>query len=193
VDPFTGAGAFATIVGLLCNFKSERSGKDVNSFIEWLEEKHHEDAARAIEHNAALSLQLSYILGTNHDELLKRLERLDQLISSVAGQTQEFGGLASAIYPNSELSDQAVSILRQLVNSGAKLFMEHKVMTGDPDEYILMEGGYGHIKYDEPQFIEDDLQRLVSSSLLQLEHGSKGSRKFIITRAASKLIHEVDR
>jgi hypothetical protein len=193
VDPFTGAGAFATIIGLLCNFKAERSGKDVNSFIEWLEEKHHEDTARAIECNAALSLQLSSMLGSNHDKLMERLERLDQLLSSIAGQTQEFSGLVSAIHPNSILSDQAVSILRQLVSSGAKFFMEHKVMTGGPDEYILMDGGNGHIKYDEPQFIEDDLQKLISSNLLQLEHGSKGSRKFIITRAASKLIHEVDR
>lgn len=193
MDLFTGAGAFATIVGLLCNFKSERSGNDVNSFIEWLEEKHHESTARAIEHNANLSQQLSSILGTNHDELLKRLERLDQLISSVASQTPDFSGLVSAIHPSSELSDQAVSILRQLVNSGAKLFMEHKVMTGDLDEYILMEGGHGRIKYDEPQFIEDDLMKLVSSNLLKLEHGSKGSRRFVITRAATKLINEVDR
>lgn len=193
MDPLTGAGAFATIVGLLSSFKSERSGTDVQSFLAWLKEKHHEDTVRAIESNVALSEQLSEILATNHDELVKRLDRLDLMVCSIAEQSPEFSELAKVIHPESALSEQAISILRQLVNSGAKLFMEHKVMTGAPDEYVLIDGGHGRIQYDEPKFIEDDLQQLLSLNLLQLEHGSRGSRRFLITRAASRFIREIDR
>ncbi|MGS0724797.1 hypothetical protein ACVBKF_01320 [Shewanella sp. 0m-11] len=189
MDPFTGAGAFATIIGLICNFKSERSGTDVQSFLEWLKEKQQEDTVRAIEDNAALSLQLSYILATNHDELLNRLDNLDLQIATIAGQTPVFVDLARTLRPESSLSKQAISILEQLVSSGAKMFMEQKFFNGSPDAYNLMDGGHGKIQYNEPQFIEDDLQQLLSSKLLQLEHGSKGSRKFLITRAASKMIH----
>jgi len=44
MDPLTISMTFATIVGLICNFKSERvsSSKDeYNDFIGWLETKNH--------------------------------------------------------------------------------------------------------------------------------------------------------
>lgn len=193
MDPLVGAGAFATIVGLLCSFKTERSGSDIQSLLEWLDEKNMEDTSLAIQNNAALSQQLSVILSINHDELVERLDRLDLMMTSIIEQTPEFGELAKVFQTEPSLSEQAISITRQLVNSGAKLFMECKIMTGDPDEYILLEGGHGQIHYTEPQFIEDDLQKLLGLSLLQLEYGSKGSRRFLITRAASRFIREIDR
>lgn len=104
--------------------------------------------------------QLSSILSVKHEELINRLNELDMLISSVAGQVKEFSGLAGVLHPQLDISSQAVSIIRQLVSSGAKLFMERKFMTGNPNQYILLDGGVGAITYNETRLIEDDLKRL---------------------------------
>ncbi|WP_227817675.1 hypothetical protein [Nitrogeniibacter aestuarii] len=86
------------------------------------------------------------------------------------------------------LSKQAVSILKQLVESGAEYFMEYKVYTGKPDEYPLIGGLGGRIKYDDRRFIKDDLESLLSAGLVRLEFGSKGSKKYFVTRAAAEFL-----
>lgn len=192
MDLMMGAGAFATVVGLLCNFKSERSSGDLDQFILWLKEKRHEDVAVEIENNKKLLQQLTEILSTNHDELIEKLGSLDRLMSSVAAQIADFSGLALTIHPQVSISDQAVSVLKQLVDSGAKLFMEHKMMTGEPDEYLLLDGAHGPVQYEEPRFIGDDLNTLVELGLLRLEFGSKGSRRFFVTRNAVAFIQEAN-
>jgi len=61
-------------------------------------------------------------------------------------------------------------------------------MAGGSNDFIIIGGKGGHIIYDEPQFIEDDLRCLVEIDLLRLDYGSKGSRIFYITRAALRLV-----
>ena len=184
-------GAFATIVGLLCNFQGERSGTTLKQFIDWLKEKHHEDIAAAIERDRAISDQLQTLLTGNHQELVERLSKLDQMISSVAGQMDEFSGLAKSIYPELQLSGQAISVVRQLIESGAKTLMELKMLSGD--EYCFVDGGTGDLKYSEPRFIEDDLLTLVQFGLLRLEFASKGSRQFKLTRSAVAFIDSISK
>lgn len=43
MDPLSLAGSFATLVGLLANFKAERSGAELSDFMSWLRESHHEE------------------------------------------------------------------------------------------------------------------------------------------------------
>lgn len=187
------AAAFATIVGLLSNFKSEQSSGDLKEFIAWLKEKRHEDVGSLIESNANLLQQLAAILSSNHEELVAKLASLDKILSSVAAHTEGFSGLALSIHPRVEISEQAFSILRQIVESGAKLFMECKITSGnEPDEYLLMEGANGKIKYDEPRFMEDDLKTLIRLGFLNLEIASRGSRRFLVTREAVRFIRAAD-
>ena len=110
--------------------------------------------------------------------------QLNSRIAQLASQFEGFGGLANALNSQPTLSEQAISILRQLVESGAECFMEHKMFTGEPDEYLLIGGAAGKIKYADNRFIKDDLDSLVSASLVRLEFASKGSKKFFVTRAA---------
>ena len=192
MDPLTGATTFATIVGLLSNFKSERSGSELSEFIEWLKQKNHEDVASGIVANKALVNDLSQILATNHNELREKLSALNDIIAGIASNISVFSALATSTNPESIISEQAIEIVRQLVESGAKEFIEIKVMSGEPDTYQLM-GGPGAIKYSEPLFMEDDLNTLVGLGLLHLEYGSRGSRRFQITRNAVKFVSVLDR
>lgn len=183
MDPLALSGAFATIVGLLSNFKAERSGSDLSDFMSWLREQHQEHVAQAISQNQALSTELSALLATKHDELVARITAMNDQISRVASQIEGFSGLAKLLRPAPSLSHQAKFVLQQIVESGAKFVMEHKLSTGEPTEFIFMDGGVGEVQYDEPQFINEDFEALVSMGLLRLEFASKGSRKFVPMRA----------
>ncbi|WP_323993879.1 hypothetical protein [Aeromonas hydrophila] len=190
MDFLTSTTAFTTIVGLLCNFKAERSSGEISDFILWLKEKRHDDVAARIEDNLSLTTQLTEILSTNHEVLIQKLASLDELVSSIATHVESLSGLAKAIHPHAGLSNQALSVLRQLVDSGAKFFMEHKLMTGEPNAYKLMDRAHGPINYDEPRFIDDDLETLVRFGLLRLEYASQGSRRFLVTREAIRFIQQ---
>jgi hypothetical protein len=192
VDPLAGAATFATIVGLLSNFKNEHSSGEISEFIQWLKDKNHQDIAADVIRNKLLLGELSRILEVNHDDLCQKLATLNDVLASVAANIDGFNGLASATNPESVLSPQAVSVIKQLVDSGAKEFIEHKYMSGEPDAYTLI-GAPGDISYDEPRFMEDDLNTLVELGLLRLEFGSRGSKRFQVTRNAVKLVSTLDR
>lgn len=186
MEPLTAATSFATIVGLLSNFKNERSGTQLSDFIEWLKDKRHEDVAFNIEQNQTLSIQIKSILSVNHQELVERLNSLDEVLASVASHIHTFSSLAIAIKPGIALSDQAISIVKQFVESGANECWEQKFFGPEGASYQFI-GGDGSLNISEPRFIEDDLNTLVELGILRLDYGSKGTRKFIITRQAVKL------
>lgn len=183
MDPLALSGAFATVVGLLANFKAERSGADLNEFMSWLREQHQEQLAQAIAQNKALSFELSSLLATNHEELVERLASLNQKMARIASEIEGFSGIAKLLGQAPKLSQQARSVLEQIVVSGANFVMEHKLSTGEPTELIFVGGAVGQVKYEEQQHINEDLEALVAVGLLRLEFASKGSRKFSPTRA----------
>lgn len=186
MDPLTATASFATIVGLLSNFKSERSGTQLSDFIEWLKDKRHEDVVLSIEQNQMLAIQLKSLLSVNHQELVQRLNSLDEILASVASHIQTFSSLATTVKPSTVLSEQAISIVKQFAASGANECWEHKFLGPEGPSYQFI-GGSGELEVTEPRFIEDDLNTLVDLGILRLDYGSKGTRKFIITRQAMKL------
>jgi len=190
MEPLTAAASFATIVGLLSNFKNERSGTQLSDFTEWLKDKRHEDVAQSIEQNQMLAIQLKSILSVNHQELVQRLSSLDEILASVASHIHTFSSLATAVKPSTVFSEQAISIVKQFVASGAKECWEHKFLGPEGSSYQFI-GGQGILEISESRFIEDDLNTLVEFGILRLDYGSKGARKFIITRQAVQFVSSV--
>ncbi len=191
MEPLSIATSFATIISLISNFRSERAGKDLKDFIEWLAEKKCENVIKLINNNGELSNQLITILEMNHQSILNKLEELDLQIASIASQMEGFSGLAISLHQESLLSEQAINIIRQLIASGAPMFIEKKSSRGENDAYILMSKGAGDIQYDDPQFIEDDLRTLHTFGLLRIDESHK-NRRFSITRLASKIVNNID-
>lgn len=192
MEPLTLAGTLATVVGLLSNFKAERSSASLNAFIEWLRESHHTGLAETIVRNKALSDELAKLLSVNHQDLVSRLNALQDQIASIAGSIEGFGGLVDVLDATPKLSRQARSILRQIVESRAQYAMEHKLSTGQSPEFLFIGGpASGEILYDEPQFMNEDLDSLVVAGLLRVELASKGSRKFSATREAAEFVRRI--
>jgi len=191
VEALTAATTFASIVGLLSNFKSERksaSDDEYQEFVQWLSDKRYKSLLDEITSNHLLGLGIKSLLSQNHDVVLQKLSALDETLLMLSSSIDGFKEISNAIAPNSELSEQAISILDQLNNSGGSFFQELKMLT-DTTFYIM--GASGCIEITEPRFIEDDLNQLVNTGLLIFDHSPQGNRNFRITRLAVKLLSQV--
>lgn len=193
MEPLSIATTFATIVSLLATYKSERRTSkqvDYQDFLDWLAQNNNDKAIALLDENREISHSIKETLN-NHSELLDhQLAKLNDAIGIIANKMECFANIVEAVDFKSALSNQAYSIVSQLVESKATYFLEIKIMTrGGGDQYIMVGGGKQEtIDYNEPQFIEDDLLSLVEKGFLRLDYGPKGSRMFYVTRAAVALV-----
>lgn len=192
MDPITAAGSFATIVGLVSNFKAERrasSDNEYREFLEWLDTKHHSETLRAIQANQSLSNSIDTLLKQNHEQVISKLAALDDSLLLLASKMPDFRNISLAIAPSAEISDQAVSALRQLERSGGSKFLETKLM--QRSLYLILDAS-GQIEMEDPRFADDDLDTLCSLGLLIPSANGKGERVFTLTRASVRFLEQVD-
>lgn len=188
MDPF----AFATIVGLLATFQFNRDGQsDLEDFKHWLEENNHSNMVSIIENNQGIQQQLAVFMNQNHDQVMSQLSTLNDLMVSLASHMQGLGSLAAGFDPNGGLSDQAIDVLRQFVNSGSTNMHYRKNNSGRGGDFYVLEGA-PNIEYSESRFIGDDINSLVNSGLITLSRGSKGGHIYKITRQAVSFIDAID-
>ncbi|MCJ8293256.1 MAG: hypothetical protein MJK15_02510 [Colwellia sp.] len=191
MEAFTAATTFATIVGLLSNFKSERkssSDDEYKEFVSWLDEKRHKSLLDEITSNHLLGLGIKSLLNQNHEVVLQKLSALDETLLVLSSSIGGFKEISNALAPNIELSEQALSIIDQLNSTGGSSFLESK--TFDGTSFLFMDT-QGSLEIKESRFIEDDLTQLVNLELLLLDFSSKGNRIFRITRLAVRLLDQV--
>lgn len=191
MDPF----AFATIVSLLATFQSgkeSREGKkDLESFKQWLIENNHSNMIAIIDSNESLQQDLTSFMNQNHEQVMAQLSTLNNLMVSLASHMQGLGSIASRFDSNNGLSDQAIDVLRQFVNSGS-INMHYRKNNGlEGNDYYILEGA-PNIEYSESRFIGDDINSLVNSGLITLSRGSKGGYIYKITRQAVRFIDAID-
>ena len=192
MDPITAAGSFATIMGLICNYRQEMSAREANehqTFMEWLEYHRHEEIKKLICTTTGLLPEIDKLLRVDHAVIMAKLEAINTTLASLTSHVSEFRGLTLNLVPSAELSEQAVSILRQLVESGSSYFTKMAMRFGP---MLHLESG-GQIQYTEQRFLNDDLDKLVSLHLLTESLSSSGREKiFRITREAVRFIEAVD-
>ena len=130
MDAITLAGSFASIVGLLVSFQSIRDEANISDFLEWLRENNNANTANIIENNIELQQQLSIFISQNHDEVMVQLSTLNDLMISIASRMDGLSGLASKFNGTHGLSDQAISVLRQFVDSNSKSILRVENIDG---------------------------------------------------------------
>jgi hypothetical protein len=196
MEPLTAATAFATIVGLLRIFRQEQGERERlnhQKFIEWVEYHRHEELKNLIVNNAALRAEVDNLLQADHAQMLGKLDRIEEILVSLVSRVDGLRDLALAVAPNTTLSEQAISILRQFVESGATqlIYGNH----GGGSYYLNFVGGAGKHKVAEWRLLTDDLNQLVALQLLSVaEHksdGTKSSTVYCITRCAIRFLEAV--
>lgn len=176
---------------LVCNYRQENGAAeelDHQKFIEWLEYHRHEEIKNLICKNAALRTDIDNLLRADHAVIMQKLEAIYTTLATLTSHVAEFRGLTLTMMPGAELSDQAVSILRQLVRSNSRYFFKLDHFGG----YILQFEMGGHLEHPEPRFLDDDLSKLIGLGLLALEYGGSGTEIYKITRSSVRLIEAID-
>jgi hypothetical protein len=188
MEPLSGATAFATIISLIGQFRSERSSSkdaEFNDFLTWLVEAKHDEIKKLVENNTEASRGIKLLLEEKYNSLMEKLETLDKTLASYSSHISGFSDITLALKPKSILSDQAFSILKQFEESGASELLEDKVYGGTLLMYI---DGNGNMEIENPRFLEDDLRTLVELGLLRHNYNPKGKNIYIFTRKASAII-----
>jgi hypothetical protein len=192
MDPITAATSFSTIVGLICNFRQEngaREALDHQQFIEWLEYHRHEDLKNLIVNQAALQTEVDKLLRSDLTQIIQKLDDMEKLIVGFMGRLEQFKGLAAAVAPNSLLSDQAVSILCQLAESGADSLSYANY--GGGNWTLMLTNGETCMAVAEPRFIPDDLEQLANFDLVSGGRDLEGRIKCRLTRNGARFIQSI--
>lgn len=180
--------SFATVVGLISQYRAERGAKaqlEFNDFMEWLAKANHSETKGLLELNTDATIYIKALLNEDHKIFKEKLDKIDAAITSFASSIEGFDKLAIAINPSNTLSPQATSILQQFQQSGASNVLEIKTNGGNFYQFLEVNGG---LEITEPRFVEDDLATLVELGLLRHAYNSKGSNMYMFTRSASYLV-----
>lgn len=183
MDPLSAAGTFASIVGLICNFKSERNSYTSNEyqeFIGWLEEKRHGEIIEIIKANSDLCSGINKFLQEDNKIIKDNLNALGDIMLKLSSRIEGLSGIALAINTRNQISEQSLKILRQFEDSASSFFIEIKLH----GRSVFQFDKGGQIEYEEPRFVEDDILTLLDLGMLRLDYNSKGGRVFYITRNA---------
>ena len=184
MEPITIATAFASLIGLIRVFKAEVQEPEVRDFdryIDWLRRREHSQLVDLILGNAGLANSVRDLIVDQHGEVMAKLESLDKLLAGVARHIATFQPLADVV-GGAQLSDQAVSVLRQLNEANESGFQEFE--DNDGTTYAMLDNS-DTVQISEPRFIADDLLTLCELGLLRLDDNDGGSRIFTITRAGA--------
>lgn len=188
MDPLSAAGALATLVGLIGQYKSSRdaeAGKDFESFLTWLIQSGQNDLKSAIESNHTTAVSIKALLNVQRSDFVERLERIETALAGFASSVDGFETIAQASRPNAVLSEQALNILRFYETSKSGKLLELKVSGG----VLLMSlDGGGNYAPEDQRFVQDDLDALQVLGLLSVSLNSKGGRIFNFTRRAHHLV-----
>ena len=170
------------------SFQSIRDEANISDFLEWLRENNNTNTAHIIENNAELQQQLSIFISQNHDEVMMQLSTLNNLMVSIASRMDGLSGLALKFNDTYGLSDQAINVLHQFVNSKSKSIYRVETIDGEVN-YLLMSDG--NIEYDDSRFIDADVQSLVDNKLITKEALSSNDFSYGITRQAVTFIESL--
>jgi len=188
MDPLT----FATIVGLLSEFVSHRRADEratFDEFLSWLADRRHDEIANLLRTTAAASIGTKALLNETRDVLLARLSAIDRALVKFASAVEGFSALATIFSPAYALSEQAVSILRQIDASGASKILELHSGYEDSTTLVYLDGTTrGSVSISDARFLQDDLKVLTELGLLRPDFNSSGGRFFHFTRAAASLV-----
>lgn len=188
------AFAFATIAGLIFSFYSGREGKaDLEELKNWMNENNYGYMIEIIDNNKSLQEDLNAFLEQNHNQIMSQLSTMNSLMVTVASRLEGkgIGSIASSFLPNEGLSNQAVDVLRQFVESDSARMLHIQTWSfeGLDNIYSLDNGG---VEYSEPRFIEDDMNSLVDAGLITKTLGKNGGFIYKITRQAVQFIDAID-
>lgn len=192
MEPLSTTAALASIIGLIGQFKSGRDNaksQSFDEFMQWLAESNHAELKSLIEANHGTTISIKAILNQSQEALSESLGRIDSALAAITTALVGFGELSKSIRPNAALSEQAVSVLRQIEEAEASKVLLVRFLAGS--ELLLLDGSGGSIDIPEPRFLEADMKALTNARLLIPGHNSNGKPMWTFTREAVAFVESL--
>ena len=180
--------AFANILGLVSIFRNERSEQEAHSyedFLAWLRTHRHDQIVDLLINNELATHSVQGMLTEQYASIMQAFATINSAIVDVASRLPATSSLASALSVTSELSEQSLRILAQLVQKKASKFLELRTRGGT--HFLVQNGAEGELEILEHNFVDDDLETLCDRNLLRLSISSKGTRNFQLTRIGAAI------
>lgn len=180
----------ATLVGLICNYRQEKGGREQLShqkFMEWLEYHRHEEVKTLISTTFHLQQEVDSLLREDGARLAAKLNGVESMLAQLLSRIEGFQPIVGKIHPQTELSVQAVGILTAFVESGAGFLSIFQGSDGPRFNFVPISNSGDVPTYapGEPRFFDDDIRALRDLGLLNEDFNSSGKPFYRLSRAGN--------
>lgn len=187
MTPLEASSLFATLVGLICNWRDERGREPTDKFqdfITWLTNHNFLALKERIYESDELQQQLNLLLRQDFDVLSTKLDTISSAISAISDKIDSFTQVGLALRTAKEsVSVQAIAILKVFDHLEA----HRMVVFIDPPSLRFLPGKQP-INVGEPRFLDADVAALAAYGLIELvDQTGSGSPIFSLTRAGAQV------
>lgn len=192
MNPIEASATFATIVGLICNWKNERAAQATDryqDFMAWLVQHNFNDLNDRIFASEELQRDLSALLSQDISVISTKLDTIVGSLSAVADKIDTLSQLSRTLGADAEaLSEQALAILKAFDESESA-YMIYQKLTQD----LLFPSCHKFATVRETRFIENDLSALQKFNYIQFVGQTQGgAEKYAITRPGSNFARNMN-
>lgn len=185
MSPIEASSILATLVGLICSWRQERSGQAEDrfqDFMVWLSHHHFEGLSERIFGSEELQRELTSLLQQDLSVLGSKLETITGAISAVADKIDSLSQVGRALGTDTEaLSDQAAEVLKVFDQIGAS-----RMVVFDHEPVCLFLPNQMTVTFSDGRFLETDVAALESMGFIRMvDQNNSGNPIYAITRAGS--------
>lgn len=181
------AANLPNLLSMLSMFRTERAHRnDLSSreFQEWLSRHSHEELKEIIFRNAELSREIDRALQEDHKVMAGQLGLIEETVTKIASRLEGLAGIARAVSPTIELTEQASMMLCAASRSSVYPQIVLFAIDGRPPVPAIGTKGW---QAPEPEFVLDDLNALLNCGFLEKDGiNSSGYPMLRVTRLGKK-------
>ncbi len=194
MSPIEASTIFATLVGLICNWKQERGSvatERFQDFLRWLTNHNFQALRSQIVESTEIEQALHKLLRQDSAILSQKLDLVCRGLSALSDRIEVLAPISHAINASREgaLSDQAIRILKHFDQTDAERLI--LLDSPQPSKFALMPGTFYDVA--APKFLADDIASLEFFGLIRRLHdtydGSAGM--FTLTRLGSSYAAQI--
>lgn len=184
---FENIDKFLMLVELFRLFIPEGKNKDIEEFKKWLVLHKHDSLVEVLNNQNQLANHLEGLIQDNSGKLEQQLKDINKMVSSIYARTAIFAPVANTLGIYSDLSEQAISILKQFVESGKDRIIAYWTVD---EGFIYSIENFKNLILD--RFAFDDFDILVKYEFLTRENGSGKTHFFRLTRLGFEYITRIN-
>jgi AAA+ ATPase superfamily predicted ATPase len=189
MSPIEASALFTTIVGLICNWKQERSSQATDryqDFMSWLLQHNFNELSERIYQSEELQRDLATLLQQDLSVISTKLDTIVCSISAVADKIDSLSQISRTLGADTnELSEQATEIIKIF----DQLEAQRMIYSNAFHQCIY---DFKAVAFRDKRFILADIQSLEKMSFLRrVDHNNNGDPIYVITRQGSSFAQQL--